>query len=660
MTRIIGFNLSHDSSACLVEDGVVRAALALERTTKLKRGVVPAHAYAAAMADLTHQLLACCGVRYGDVDFWIATSTESRDQEEEALLLSALGLIAPPDRVLAMPHPSHHLAHASAAFYSSGFAEATAVVIDAYGSRINDDQRERETAFGFRAGRPPQTLWRQLRDGQRVAGHRQHGVVWIPQQLSGIGELYRVVTLALGFNEGGTTYDDAGKTMGLAPYGERVSQQDLFIHAGPEGLSFDRAVASLAELGLLIPRADGFELRQRRRGEPLQKFHRDLAAQIQSEFEEACLYLVRMALAASGRRSLVLSGGCFLNSVLNRRVIEETEAQEVFIFPAATDDGNAVGAALYAHHVLIDRPAGPALPPRALEHVYLGPPRVSGVDVTALAAAWRLSAVDHDSQAKAAAAAAQAVAEGEIVGWFQDRAELGPRALGSRSILCHPGIPGMKDRLNSRVKFREPFRPFAASVLVEDAGEWFELPTSDSRFMLIVSQVRPERRTAISEVVHVDGSCRIQTVDDTLPGAFRELLRSFKAQTGIPLVLNTSFNLRGMPIVEEAADAFDCLYGSRLDRIFIGSLEFEAPDHAALVPQDTRPPGAVVGSGEAALLERCQGQETLREIAASLEMKEDDAVDMALGLRRHGLLRWAGLGERPRLRLPLPQYSPAD
>jgi carbamoyltransferase len=687
-SRIVGFNLSHDSSACLVEDGRIRAALALERTTRVKRGVVPAHAYAAAMADLTQQLLAGMDLTYSDVDYWIATSTESRDEHDEKRLASALGLLVPPDRCLSLPHPGHHLAHASAAFYSSGFDAAAAIVVDAYGSRAGGS-REQETAFAFSASGAPRRVLQVLRGDDRIAGRMRDGSWWLPGTLSGIGEMYRVITLALGFSEPGTTYDDAGKTMGLAAYGHRLSGESLFIQVRPAGLSFDGAGDALVELGLAVRASDGLRLCPRPPGAPLRQFHRDLAAQIQSEFEEACLYLTRDVLARTGSRLLAVAGGCFLNSVVNARILRETDTDRLFVFPAATDDGNAAGAALYAHHVLINAGAGRSPSPAGpLADVYLGPPRLAGYDVGALADRWGLPVRRHAKPGSLSAAAAAAIARGEIVGWFQNRAEFGPRSLGARSILCHPGLSGMKDRLNARVKFREPFRPFAASVLAEHAAKWFDLPAADSPFMLLVCPVLPAQQEAISEVVHADGTCRIQTVDQDLPGPFRALLEAFEDETGLPMVLNTSFNLRGLPIVELPEEAIDCLYGSRLDRLFIGEYEIAGPDLAALRPVRTLPDVQLIPRPAAAqrvpddpvtaaatdgaagfrqqpaagacpgLLDRATGTQAVREIAAELGLDEDLAVDCALELRRQGLVRWAGIPPLPTQAFPLPQYDP--
>lgn len=622
------------------------------------------------MAELTNDILGAAGLSPYEVDGWIATSTESRDDVDERKLISVLGLVAPADRCLALPHPGHHLAHASAAFYASGFDEAVSFVIDSYGSRVNGG-RERETAFSFRIGAKPEEVHRVLRDADRIAGYRRDGHIWSPAELSGIGEIYRVATLALGFREAGTTYDDAGKTMGLASYGKRFSAENLFYQPEPDGgLSFDRAADALVELGVAAREGDELRLVPRPSRAPFEKLHHDLAAQLQAEFEEAVLHVTRHVLAISGTRSLVTSGGTFLNSILNTRIRRETDVERMFVFPAATDDGNAAGAALYAYHDFMGWSADAAPP---LRHVYLGPPRVTGVDVTSIADWWGLESRGHDGAEGVAAAASAAIARGEIVGWFQDRAEFGPRALGARSILCHPGLPGMKDRLNARVKFRESFRPFAGSVLTERAHEWFDMPADESPFMLLVCPVLDEARDRVGEIVHVDGTCRVQTVATDTPGAFRALIEAFEAETGLPMVLNTSFNLRGMPIVERPDEAMDCLYGSRLDRLFVGDVEIMAPDLTGLRPERTHSAtrgsvglpaaGDVKDAAEILpewrpLLDLADGGRTVREIAGRLDVDVEALVDLALDLRRLGLLRWAGLPQAGRPAYPLPQYSP--
>jgi carbamoyltransferase len=672
---VLGFNLSHDSAACLVEDGVVRAALALERTTRTRRGTVALHAYAGAMADLTRDLLDSAGLDAADVDYWVGSSTETADSADESRLLDLLGLMVPAGQRLALPHPGHHLAHASAAFYTSGFDTAAALVVDAYGSRFGGG-RERESGFVFRHGDTPQTVLRTLRPALRIAGQLDNGELRLPGNLEGVGELYRVVTLALGFRESRTVYDDAGKTMGLASYGKRLSADNLFVETGPGGLDFARAADSLVELGLAVREAAGLRLTGRRPGESLTQFHYDLAAQIQLEFEDACLYLVNEVLRLASSRSLVLSGGCFLNSKLNARIVQELDLDRFFVFPAATDDGNAVGAALYAYHHLTPESARTQPAPRAaLKHVYLGPDRLGTEDIGALAKRWQLQLVDHGDQGSVTTAAAAAIARGDIVGWYGSRAELGPRALGARSILCHPGLPGMKDRLNARVKFREAFRPFAGSILAERADDWFEMPAGESPFMLLVCPVRQDRAEAVKEIVHVDGTCRVQTVDRDTPGNFRALIEAMERETGLPVVLNTSFNLRNMPIVERPDEAIDCLYGSRLDRIFIGTFELEGPDFHSLRPRilHARTPTDVILDPSVAELVRVRGKDfivelltatdglrTVEEIASYVAADAEPVVDLLLELRRLGVVDWVGLPDPVGPVLALQQYRPLE
>jgi carbamoyltransferase len=652
MTTIIGYNLSHDSSICIVENGRIRAAAALERSCRLKRGVVAAHDYAPAMATLTREVLAGERLTPDDVDFWIATSTESRNQADEDRLADCLGVLIPDAKRLSLPHPGHHLAHAAAAFYTTDFPQASALVVDAYGSLLREG-RERETGFLFRAGEVPQTIIQTVRGHARIAGRtRPDGTIGLPAELSGIGEIYRVITLALGFYEQGT-YDDAGKTMGLAPYGKRISERNLFIDVADDELTFDQAADSLISLGLAVRDSTGLQLQPRAPGAALQDEHRNLAAQVQAEFEDACLHLVRKLIDKTGVRTLVLGGGCFLNSVLNARLLREAPIDGLSVFPAATDDGNAAGAALYAHHVLTGRHAGATAP--GLRHVYLGTPRLAGADIADMAAPWGVTTIRHASPRAAAAAAAQQIADGKIIGWFGDRGEFGPRALGARSILCHPGILGMKATLNHRVKFRESFRPFAGAVLTERAGKYFEMTGDDSPFMLQVWPVIDAVRDQVSEIVHVDGTCRVQTVDADLPGGLRALLEEFDAATGLPVLLNTSFNLRGMPIVERPEEAIDCLFRSRLDSVFFGVVEILGIDHSTLVPV---PDGSPHGKQPPQwLLSHADGQRTIRDIADLIDTEVNGLVDVALDLHHAGLLRWQGVPRVSPPEYPLRQYE---
>jgi carbamoyltransferase len=523
--RIMGLNPSRAGGACLVEDGVIRSALPLARTTPDP-------------ASLVDDLLADAGLVTADISHWVVHPAQAHYPDRQTLCL---------------PDAGHHLALASAAFYSSGYQEAAALVIDTA-----------ETGFHFTIGAPPDRLFEVVRYPAQIDGDSP---VYLPDNLNGIGQLYQVITLALGFQ-------DSRMTMDLASGGKPFTMEPLFIEPAGE-LSFSRAVDSLLELGLATREGGSLRLVP---CQMVEQFHRDLAAQVQAEVEQAALRLAREVLARTESRSLVVSGDCFLNSMVNTRIRNEIEADRLFVLPTATGDAIAAGAALFAYHNLIGQPAE-ASP--ALRNVYLGPSRVAGRDLEALAPDWPLPVRRYNQVARVAAAA---IARGEIVGWFQDRSELGPNSLGARSILCHPGIAGMKEQLNARIKSRAAFSSFAASVLAEQAGQWFALPAAESPFMQYSAEVLAHRRDMVGELVNADGTCRVQTVAEDDPGLFRGLIESFEDQTGLPMVVTTAFD----PEVEYPEDALDLLRSAVLDRLFIGDLEFEAP--AAEIPRQVTDP----------------------------------------------------------------------
>jgi carbamoyltransferase len=578
---ILGLNLSHDSSACLLKDGEPRVALALERLVRVRRGLLQPTEYTRGMWQLIQYCIHAEKISLCDINYFVGSSTECRGEEEEYQMLQGIG-ISNSERILTLPHPAHHLAHASAAFFSSGFEQAACLVVDAYGSRVGPG-RETESAFFFDSGQP-RLVFRNFRPSARIAGMLRNGRMTVPSDLSGIGEIYRIITLALGFHQTGTYYDDAGKTMGLAPYGRLLSKDPQMIRVTGDGLDFSNAFHFLRECNV-INEADGFAyLNAKESSSPFSQFHKDLAAQVQWEFEEGCLYLVHELLKTTGTDTLVLGGGGFLNSVANHRIARESGVRHLFIFPAATDDGNALGAAMYAYHVLLS-----------------GKKRNSSVNGTAgrvfnlgrhyqdqqIESSLKASGLTYNrlaSVAHAAERAAEISARNGVVGWYQGGAEFGPRALGNRSILANPMSPNIKDRLNTRVKFRESFRPFAASVLEEYAHELFELAYATSPLMLLVCQVRKSALAILPGVTHVDGSCRVQTVKSSDNPEFSQLIQCFKEITSVPAVLNTSFNLRGMPIVETPDDAIQCFLSTQMDALFIGTYAIEPPPFESFVP----------------------------------------------------------------------------
>jgi carbamoyltransferase len=666
--RIVGINLSHDGSACVLEDGHIRVALGLERVVRVRRGILPAGQLTRAMGELLDYCLAACGdLTVDDIDYFVGTTTESSSDEEEAMILRDVGYF-PRSKMLALPHPSHHLAHACAAFYGSSFESAAALVVDAYGSLI-DGGRETETAFWFDGTSKPQLLFRNRRPTDRVAGVLKGGRLIVPRTLYGIGEIYRVVTLALGFRQGGTYYDDPGKTMGLAPFGKRLSDQPQMIQVVNGELDFANAYGFLRSLGMVSEEGGVSYINEKSGDEPFSQFHSDLACQVQWEFEEACLHLVRKLLNASGSDTVVLGGGSFLNAVANHRILSETGVRRLFVFPAATDDGNSIGAAWYAHHFLAGA-RRPRVSHRRRMTLSLG--RIySDEEIGSALQKFECSFAPLPSQSDAAQMAAERLAAGKIIGWFQGGAEFGPRALGNRSILANPCSPGIQDRVNSFVKFREGFRPFAGAVLEEQLDRFFELRAPVSPYMLLVCPVREEVRKLVPGVTHVDGTCRVQTVgleDDPL---LYELIARFGQLTGVPIVLNTSFNLRGMPIVETPLDALHCLFATQMDGLFIGRFAVNAPDYGSFVPALCSPDMSIypaaseaaassqfiakIQSGDtgassvltpfqAALLRLIDGRRPVYRLAEGAGVALASAITELLVLYRKRLLYWLHLG----------------
>jgi len=434
---------------------------------------------------------------------------------------------------------THHEAHAASAFYFSGFAESAILTVDAVGEWTT-------TSYG-RGGPAGVELFEQ---------------VSFPHS---IGLLYSTLTSYLGFE----VNSDENKVMGLAPYGrpryldrlrrlvtdEAGGQFRLeleYFDFGSDAAMYTAKLCDLLGSGPRQPES------------AIEPFHQDLAASLQVLLEELLLGKVRYLHEQTGADALSYAGGVALNCVANARIRTEGPFRELFVQPAAGDAGGALGAAALAHHRLtggyspmrmVDARLGPAYPPAALRRCLAG----TGAGYT-----------DHRGrEAALLAETARLLDRGAVVGWFPDRMEFGPRALGSRSILADPRDPGMRDRINAAVKRRESFRPFAPAVVAERCAEFFDLD-GPSPFMLDTAQVRePDRLPAIT---HVDGSARVQTVDAAVDPRFHRLLTEFGRVSEYPVLLNTSFNLRGEPIVCTPADALLCFVRSGMDALVLGDL----------------------------------------------------------------------------------------
>jgi len=434
----------------------------------------------------------------------------------------------------------HHRSHAASSFYYSGFEEAAILTVDGVG--------EWATTSYWRADQ---------------AGIELLDQVNFPHSL---GLLYSTITSYLGFHVNNDEY----KVMGLAPYGTPRFVDEIWkLIDLQEGPGYELALEYFDFLAGERMYSDTlielFGQAPRERGAALTSFHEDVAHSLQIVLERTLLAKVRYLHDQVPSSNLCLAGGVALNCVANGRVLREGPYSRLFVQPAASDAGGALGAAAVAHV----RRTGQRPRRERLDRVQLGP-AFGTADIERLLAPTALEAVNfgHDREALLDATVDRLV-DGKVIGWFSGRMEFGPRALGSRSILADPRVPDMRDRINALVKKREGFRPFAPAVLAELAGEHFELD-HESPFMLETCQVKS--RLELPAVTHVDGSARVQTVGSGAAPGFRALLERFNQRTGCPVLLNTSFNVKGEPIVCSPFDAIVCFVRSKLDCLIMEDL----------------------------------------------------------------------------------------
>ena len=601
--KILGISaFYHDSAACLVVDGEIVAAAQEERFTRTKHDAAfPRHAVAYCIeqagraADIDHvvfyeqpflkfrRLLATqfAFAPAGAAPFveamrvWLGGKIFQKATICEALREVAGGDIDWSRRLL---WSEHHLSHAASAFFPSPFAEAAVLTMDGVGEWATTS-----LAVGH---------------GHRIEVLKE---IRFPHSL---GLLYSAMTYYIGFKVLSGEY----KVMGLAPYGEPKYAgliKDRLIDIKDDGsFALDMQYFNYCT-GLTMTNArfdDLFGGPPRQPESLLTQRHMDLAASIQAVTGEVVIALARGIAKSTGQKKLCLAGGVALNCVANGALLRERMFEDIWIQPAAGDAGGAVGAALGAYHLTLDRPRARASGAGdRMKGSFLGPSYSQAeIDAQLSAAGGRFTL--HASEEELIDTVARALADGKAVGWFQGRMEFGPRALGGRSILGDPRSPSMQKTLNLKVKYRESFRPFAPSVLCEDVSDWFELETP-SPYMLLVADVVPARRlpmtaeqerlfgidklnvprSDIPAVTHVDYSARVQTVHRETNPRYHALISRFKALTGCPVLVNTSFNIRGEPIVCTPADAFRCYMGTELDVLVCGC--------AVLVKEEQDPSG---------------------------------------------------------------------
>ncbi|RLG20286.1 hypothetical protein DRN67_00290, partial [Candidatus Micrarchaeota archaeon] len=436
----------------------------------------------------------------------------------------------------------HHESHAASTFLTSPYKEAAVLTVDGAG--------EWATA---------------------TIGEGKDKRVRILKEIrypNSLGLLYTAFTYYLGFRVNSGEY----KLMGLAPYGEPTYYHaivDNLIDIEEDG-AFKLNTDYFGYLDTLRMTNkkfhDLFGGEPRKPSEKIEKRHKDIARSIQMVTEEIMLKLANTAHDMTGQKNLVLAGGVALNCVANGRILREGPFENLYIQPASGDAGGAVGAASLVHYSLLNNARQPLQKP-LMKDAYLGP-AYSDEEIEGM---LQKNEADYEKleRKELFKRAAKLISQKKVVGWFQGRMEFGPRALGSRSILADPRYAEMRDTVNLKIKFRESFRPFAPTVLEEDVSEWFELDRP-SPYMLLVAQTRPEKRKLLPAITHVDGSARIQTVSKAQNALFHGLIKEFKRITKVPVVINTSFNVRGEPIVCTPQNAYDCFTHTYMDYLAIG------------------------------------------------------------------------------------------
>jgi carbamoyltransferase len=552
----INYTRTHDSAACITRDGELLFAVAEERLSRVKHdGRFPRNAIQAC--------LDFAGVKPSQVDEvcfgwdrpWRGYRHDLKLLATSQMPLTGLNLVTTTMHFLSLwhqgggskrflqefsgAHPKfrfvgHHLAHAISAYSYSGFDDAAIVVMDGRGA------------------------WEATSIWRGRAGRIEHvATIAFPDSL---GLFYASFTEFLGFSP----YADEWKVMGLAPYGKPGVDLRMFVdeQSAPYKVHSGRLFGNGGGPFSGWPAALG---KPREPESEISDLHKDIAYAVQDRCEAAMMNVVQMALQKTGSRNLCLAGGVALNSKANGKIAASGLVDNFFVQPAASDDGVALGAALAPY--LDD---GGRLPVKAMRHAYLGP----SFDDAAIESSLKTYKIRYSPLSDPAATAAEFLANGKILGWHQGRMEFGPRALGSRSILADPRDPEMNIKVNNAVKFREWWRPFAPAFKKEIAPEYLE-SAYDSPFMILTAQVRPEKRDVIPSVTHVDGSARPQTVEKEISPLYYRMIDEFGKRTGVPVVMNTSFNLRGEAIVHTPTDALRTFFSSGMDALFLGGFLVE-------------------------------------------------------------------------------------
>jgi carbamoyltransferase len=578
MSIILGLNAYHgDSSACIVVDGKLIAAAEEERFRRIKHWAgFPSEAIKYCIeagnitidqvdhiainrnpsANLLKKALFAFSKRPSLATVKDRLANASKVRDIKTVLSKALNVSG--EKIKAeIRHVEHHKAHLASSFLVSPFDSASVVSVDGFGDFVS-------------------TMW----------GEGCGGRIEVSDQVSfphSLGLFYLALTQYLGF----INYGDEYKVMGLAPYGKSTEMENMrrIVRLQPKGkfeldldcfLHHSEGVAMVWDNGSpTMGRVYSDKIikllgEPRQKDDPLTEYHKNIAASLQEMYEEVFFHILDHVYKETQNPTLCLSGGCAMNSVANGKIFDKSKFKELYIQSAAGDGGGAIGAAFYVWNQELGNSRS-----FVMDHAYLGPD-FSDAEISKLLkekseelqkAQCKVEKIDDEVEL--CGKTAERVADGKVIGWFQGRMEWGPRALGNRSIVCDPRRIDMKDILNSKIKRRESFRPFAPSIIREAVGEWFETDY-DVPFMLQVYQIREGKRARIPAVTHVNGSGRLQSVTESRNPRYYRLIKAFESMTGVPVVLNTSFN-ENEPVVCKPEEALDCFLRTNMDVLVMGN-----------------------------------------------------------------------------------------
>jgi len=573
---ILGINAFHaDGSAVLLHDGELVTAVEEERFRRIKHwagfpdkaiakclkiaGITGAHVEHVAIsrdpkANLLRKAAFALTNKMKVSNIVNRTKNLRKVSDVREPLSTVLGVAA--KHLPKIHFVEHHPSHLASAFFVSPFDDAAVCAIDGFGDYVS-------TSIGHGRGNSIDVLNR----------------VTYPHSL---GVMYTAVTQHLGF----PNYGDEFKVMGLAPYGSpevtaeirklielkrggEFELQRKFFRHWDEGVEMEWEGGSPTMGRLYTPELEKLLGPARAAGEPLTPHHENIARSLQAVYEECAFHVLNDLYERTKNPRLCLAGGCAMNSVANGKVRSETPFTEVYIQPAAADSGTSLGAAYQVWNQILGKPRG-----FVMEHAYWGT-EYPAADITPLVAGhvdeeWTFSAERHSSTESLCSATAELIAEGNVVGWYQGRMEWGARALGNRSILADARRADIRDLINAKIKFREKFRPFAPSILEDAMDEYFVGAAADP-FMQQVYPVRESKRDVLPAITHADGSGRLQTVSVRTNPLYYELISAFGKLTGVPVLLNTSFN-ENEPIVDTPEQALDCFFRTRMDVIVVNSV----------------------------------------------------------------------------------------